>query len=178
MIQKPCTEWATSPYYVSLQTFRYLHNLAAASYVGENKVFEQMHVNGDIELELTPQGTLAERCRAGGAGIPAFYTPAAFGIVVQTGELPLEHNSDGTVRSYSKLRDVKVFDGKSYVMEEAIRGDYALSKRGKRTGLEMSCPFRCRQFQRRYGTRCEGDHRGSRAHRGTRRHRSRGCACS
>lgn len=85
----------------------------------ENKIFESMYLNGEIELELTPQGTLAERCRAGGAGIPAFYTPAAFGTVVQTGELPLKHNSDGSVKEYGQPRDVKVFNGKSYVMEEA-----------------------------------------------------------
>ncbi|KAF2147251.1 uncharacterized protein K452DRAFT_293709 [Aplosporella prunicola CBS 121167] len=102
-----------------------------ASYVGENKVFEQKYLTGEIELELTPQGTLAERCRAGGAGIPAFYTPAAFGTVVQTGELPLKHNSNGTVAQYSQPRDVKVFDGKSYVMEEAIKGDYAFIKAWK-----------------------------------------------
>lgn len=102
-----------------------------ASYVGENKVFESMYLKGEIELELTPQGTLAERCRAGGAGIPAFYTPAAFGTVVQTGELPLKHNSDGTVAQYSTPRDVKVFNGKSYIMEEAIKGDYAFIKAWK-----------------------------------------------
>ncbi|KAF2108699.1 hypothetical protein BDV96DRAFT_652635 [Lophiotrema nucula] len=99
-----------------------------ASYVGENKVLEQMYLSGELELELTPQGTLAERCRAGGAGIPAFYTPAAFGTVVQTGELALRHNKDGSVAQYSQPRDVKVFQGKSYVMEEAIRGDYAFIK--------------------------------------------------
>ncbi|PSN64760.1 3-oxoacid CoA-transferase [Corynespora cassiicola Philippines] len=99
-----------------------------ASYVGENKVLEQMYLTGELELELTPQGTLAERCRAGGAGIPAFYTPAAFGTVVQTGELALRHNADGSVAQYSTPRDVKVFSGKSYVMEEAIRGDYAFVK--------------------------------------------------
>ena len=102
-----------------------------ASYVGENKVFEQMYLTGEIELELTPQGTLAERCRSGGAGIPAFYTPAAFGTVVQTGELPLKHNKDGSVQSYSQPRDVKVFGGKSYVMEESIKGDYAFIKAWK-----------------------------------------------
>jgi 3-oxoacid CoA-transferase len=102
-----------------------------ASYVGENKLFEQQYLKGEIELELTPQGTLAERCRAGGAGIPAFYTPAAFGTVVQTGELPLRHNSDGTVAEYSSPRDVKVFQGKSYVMEESIKGDYAFVKAWK-----------------------------------------------
>jgi 3-oxoacid CoA-transferase len=112
-----------------------------ASYVGENKTFERMYLSGEIELELTPQGTLAERCRAGGAGIPAFYTPAALGTVVQTGELPLKHNSDGTVALYSQPRDVKVFDGKSYVMEEAIRGDYAFVKAWKADKLG-NCQFR------------------------------------
>ncbi|KAF2259461.1 3-oxoacid CoA-transferase [Lojkania enalia] len=102
-----------------------------ASYVGENKVLEQMYLSGELELELTPQGTLAERCRAGGAGVPAFYTPAAFGTVVQTGELALRHDADGHVAKYSSPRDVKVFDGKSFVMEEAIRGDYALVKAWK-----------------------------------------------
>ncbi|KAF2876706.1 hypothetical protein BDV95DRAFT_536536 [Massariosphaeria phaeospora] len=99
-----------------------------ASYVGENKVLEQMYLSGELELELTPQGTLAERCRAGGAGIPAFYTPAAVGTVVQTGELAIRHNKDGSVAQYSTPRDVKVFDGKSCVMEEAIKGDYAFVK--------------------------------------------------
>ncbi|KAL6233756.1 hypothetical protein BDW75DRAFT_251838 [Aspergillus navahoensis] len=112
-----------------------------ASYVGENKTFERMYLGGEIELELTPQGTLAERCRAGGAGIPAFYTPAAFGTVVQTGELPLKHNPDGTVAMYGQPRDVKVFDGKSYVMEEAIKGDYAFVKAWKADKLG-NCQFR------------------------------------
>lgn len=112
-----------------------------ASYVGENKTFERMYLSGEIELELTPQGTLAERCRSGGAGIPAFYTPAAFGTVVQTGDLPLKHNSDGTVASYGQPRDVKVFDGKSYVMEESIKGDYAFVKAWKADKLG-NCQFR------------------------------------
>ncbi|KAJ6135401.1 Succinyl-CoA:3-ketoacid coenzyme A transferase 1 [Penicillium capsulatum] len=99
-----------------------------ASYVGENKTFERM-------------GTLAERCRSGGAGVPAFYTPAAFGTVVQTGDLPLRHNSDGTVALYSQPRDTKVFDGKSYVMEEAIKGDYAFVKAWKADKLG-NCQFR------------------------------------
>ncbi|KAJ5631232.1 Succinyl-CoA:3-ketoacid coenzyme A transferase 1 [Penicillium longicatenatum] len=112
-----------------------------ASYVGENKTFERMYLTGEIELELTPQGTLAERCRSGGAGVPAFYTPAAFGTVVQTGDLPLKHNADGTVALYSQPRDVKVFDGKSYVMEEAIKGDYAFVKAWKADKLG-NCQFR------------------------------------
>jgi 3-oxoacid CoA-transferase len=112
-----------------------------ASYVGENKTFERMYLSGEIELELTPQGTLAERCRAGGAGIPAFYTPAAFGTVVQTGELPLKHNKDGSVQLFGQPRDVKVFDGKSYVMEESIKGDYAFVKAWKADKLG-NCQFR------------------------------------
>lgn len=102
-----------------------------ASYVGENHVFEKMYTTGEIEVELTPQGTLAERCRAGGAGIPAFYTPAGVGTVVQTGEVPLRHTSGGDVERYSEPRDVKVFAGKMYVMEEAIRGDVAFVKAWK-----------------------------------------------
>jgi 3-oxoacid CoA-transferase len=102
-----------------------------ASYVGENRVFEQMYLSGQIELELTPQGTLAERCRAGGAGIPAFYTPAAFGTVVQTGELPLRHDDKGGVAAWGEPRDVRVFSGKSFVLEEAIRGDFAFVKAWK-----------------------------------------------
>ncbi|KAI9804124.1 MAG: hypothetical protein M1825_001526 [Sarcosagium campestre] len=112
-----------------------------ASYVGENKTFERMYLAGEVELELTPQGTLAERCRAGGVGIPAFYTPAAFGTVVQTGELPLKHNKDGTVQQYSSPRDTRVFGGKSYVMEEAIKGDYAFVKVWKADRLG-NCQFR------------------------------------
>ena len=112
-----------------------------ASYVGENKTFEKKYLTGEIELELTPQGTLAERCRAGGAGIPAFYTPAAFGTVVQTGDLPLKNNADGTVAQYGTPRDVKVFDNKSYVMEESIKGDYAFVKAWKADRLG-NCQFR------------------------------------
>ena len=112
-----------------------------ASYVGKNKTFERMYLNGEIELELTPQGTLAERCRSGGAGIPAFYTPAAFGTVVQTGELALRHNADGSVQSYGKAKDVRVFGGKCYVMEEAINADYAFIRAWKADRLG-NCQFR------------------------------------
>ena len=112
-----------------------------ASYVGENKAFEKKYLTGELEVELTPQGTLAERCRAGGAGIPAFYTPAAFGTAVQTGELPVQYNPDGTVAVYSNPREVRVFEGRSYVMEEAIRGDYAFVKAWKADKLG-NCQFR------------------------------------
>ena len=83
------------------------------SYVGENKVFEQMVLSGKVELELNPQGTLAERIRAGGAGIPAFFTPTGVGTVVAEG------------------KEVREFDGRPYVMEKALRADFALIKAWK-----------------------------------------------
>ncbi|OTA96014.1 hypothetical protein M434DRAFT_393310 [Hypoxylon sp. CO27-5] len=112
-----------------------------ASYIGENKTFEKMYLTGEVELELTPQGTLAERCAAGGKGIPAFYTPAAFGTVVQTGELPLKNKSDGTPDVFSYPKDVKVFNGKSYLLEHAIAGDYAFVKAYRADKLG-NCQFR------------------------------------
>lgn len=112
-----------------------------ASYIGENKTFERMYLTGEVELELTPQGTLAERCAAGGKGIPAFYTPAAFGTVVQTGELPLRNHADGTPDKYSYPKDVKVFGGKSYLLEHSIAGDYAFVKAWRADKLG-NCQFR------------------------------------
>lgn len=84
-----------------------------ASYVGENKTFEQQFLNGEIEVELTPQGTLAERIRAGGAGIPAFYTATGVGTPIAEG------------------KPTKVFDGKTYIEERAIVGDFAFVKAWK-----------------------------------------------
>ena len=81
-----------------------------ASYVGENKLFETLLLSGEIEVELSPQGTLAERLRAGGAGIPAFFTPTGVGTLVAEG------------------KDVREFDGRSYVMERAITTDFAMVK--------------------------------------------------
>ncbi|PWI72517.1 succinyl-CoA:3-ketoacid-coenzyme A transferase subunit A [Purpureocillium lilacinum] len=112
-----------------------------ASYIGENKTFESMYLTGEVELELTPQGTLAERCAAGGKGVPAFYTPAAFGTVVQTGDLPLKNKADGTPDVYSYPKDVKVFNGKSYLLEHSIAGDYAFVKAYKADKLG-NCQFR------------------------------------
>ncbi|KAH8174848.1 coenzyme A transferase domain-containing protein [Sarocladium implicatum] len=112
-----------------------------ASYIGENKTFEKMYLTGEVELELTPQGTLAQRCDAGGKGIPAFYTPAAFGTVVQTGDLPLKNKADGSPDVYSYPKDVKVFNGKSYLLENSIAGDYAFVKAYKADKLG-NCQFR------------------------------------
>ncbi|EAL88123.1 hypothetical protein KXW98_007596 [Aspergillus fumigatus] len=112
-----------------------------ASFIGENKVFEKMYLNGDLALELTPQGTIAEKCAAGAAGIPAFYTPAAYGTIVQTGELPVRYNKDGTVKEYSKPKEVRQFNGKNYLLEESIFGDYALIRVHKADKLG-NCQFR------------------------------------
>src|SRR5713226_1762087 len=84
-----------------------------STYVGENKLFEQLVTSGDLELELNPQGTFAERIRAGGAGIPAFYTPTGFGTMVAEG------------------KETREFDGRHYVMERGIRGDFAFIKAWK-----------------------------------------------
>ncbi|GAA5902042.1 hypothetical protein JCM6882_000175 [Rhodosporidiobolus microsporus] len=100
-----------------------------SSYLGTNKHFESLYLNGQIALELTPQGTLAERCRAGGAGIPAFYTPSGYGTAVQTGEIPIRYKEGGKeVDIPGQPREVREFNGKGYIMEEAIKGDYAFVK--------------------------------------------------
>lgn len=107
--------------------------------------FEAMYLSGKIALELTPQGTLAERCRAGGAGIPAFYTPSGYGTAVQTGEIPVKYkegSADFEVEIKAKPREVREFGGRSYIMEEAIRGDYALVKVWKADEYG-NCVFRC-----------------------------------
>ncbi|GLC88101.1 CoA transferase subunit A [Lysinibacillus piscis] len=84
-----------------------------SSYVGENKTFEQQFLNGELEVELTPQGTLAERLRAGGAGIPGFYTPTGVGTPVADG------------------KEIKNFEGKDYILERGIVADFALVKAWK-----------------------------------------------
>ncbi|MCC8417313.1 MAG: CoA transferase subunit A [Rickettsia endosymbiont of Bryobia graminum] len=81
-----------------------------SSYVGENKIFEQQYIDGSLEVELTPQGTLAERIRAGGAGIPAFYTRTGIGTIVETG------------------KEVREFNGKKYLMETSLFADLTIIK--------------------------------------------------
>ena len=102
-----------------------------SSYVGENKTFERLYLTGELEVELTPQGTLAERMRAGGAGIPAFYTPCAAGTIVQEGGVPIKYRADGSVEIESEPRELRNFSGRDFVLEEAIVGDYALVKAWK-----------------------------------------------
>jgi 3-oxoacid CoA-transferase subunit A len=101
------------------------------SYVGENKEFERQYLSGELEVELVPQGTLAERLRAGGCGIPAFYTPAGAGTQVAEGGLPLRHNPDRTVAQGSPRKETRVFNGREYVLEEGIVCDYALVRASK-----------------------------------------------
>jgi len=84
-----------------------------ATYVGENKLFERQVLSGEVEVELNPQGTLAERLRAGGAGIPAFYTPTGYGTMVAAG------------------KEVREFSGRKFVLETALRGDVAFVKAWK-----------------------------------------------
>ena len=84
-----------------------------ASYVGENRLFEQQMMEGEIEVELTPQGTLAEKLRAGGAGIPAFYTATGYNTLVGNG------------------KDVREFNDRKYILEESIIGDFAIVKAWK-----------------------------------------------
>lgn len=97
-----------------------------ASYVGENKEFARQYLGGELEVELLPQGTLAERLRAGGAGIPAFYTPAGVGTPISEGGLPWRYAPDGSVAVASPPKEVRVFGGRRFVLEESIVADYAL----------------------------------------------------
>jgi 3-oxoacid CoA-transferase subunit A len=99
-----------------------------SSYVGENKEFERQYLSGELEVELAPQGTLAERLRAGGAGIAAFFTPTGAGTAISDGGLPLRYAPDGSVAKVSPRKETREFDGRAYVLEPAIRGDFAIVK--------------------------------------------------
>jgi 3-oxoacid CoA-transferase subunit A len=96
------------------------------SYIGNNKEFARQYLAGEIEVELTPQGSLAERLRAGGAGIPAFYTPTGVGTLVAEGGMPWRYAPDGSVAVASPAKEVREFDGAQYLLERAITPDFAL----------------------------------------------------
>ncbi|MFJ8107644.1 CoA transferase subunit A [Streptomyces sp. NPDC096132] len=106
------------------------------SYVGENKEFARQYLSGELEVELVPQGTLAERLRAGGAGVPAFYTPAGVGTQVARGGLPWRYAPDGSVAYASPAKETRTFHGRTHVLEFGITTDYALVRawRGDRHG--------------------------------------------
>ena len=102
-----------------------------SSYVGENKTFAAQYLKGDLEVEFCPQGTLAERMRAGGAGIPAFYTATGFGTVVQEGGFPIKYNAEGESAIDMPVKETREFDGRHYVMERGIRADFSIIKAWK-----------------------------------------------
>ncbi|MEU3619118.1 CoA transferase subunit A [Streptomyces sp. NPDC006872] len=96
------------------------------SYVGENKEFARQYLSGELEVELVPQGTLAERLRAGGAGIPAFFTPAGVGTQVAQGGLPWRYAPDGSVALASPAKETRDFQGRPHALEHGITTDFAL----------------------------------------------------
>jgi len=117
------------------------------SYLGGNKVLEKKYLSGGIGIELCPQGTLAERIRAGGAGIPAFFTPTGVNTAIMTGDIPVrfgppaEGSTELSVAEAGTPRETRVFDGKTYNMERAIKGDVAVLRAWK-VDEAGNCRFR------------------------------------
>ena len=160
-----------------------------ASYVGENQEFERQYLSGELELEFTPQGTLAERLRAGGAGVPAFYTPTGVGTVISDGGAPIKYappapgaRAGAVVEIASARKEVRAFGGRDFVLEHAITGDFALVK-GWKADTRGNVVFRgtARNFnpEVRRGAVCGEQARRARAasgarHRGVRRAARRG----
>ncbi len=111
-----------------------------ASYVGENKEFARQYLHGELELELTPQGTLAEKMRSAGAGIPAFWTPTGVGSLVSEGGMPWKYDSEGNVVKESPAKEKREFTvrghTREYVLEDSIFADFGLVRaaRGDRHG--------------------------------------------
>jgi 3-oxoacid CoA-transferase subunit A len=102
-----------------------------ASYVGENKEFARQYLSGEVEVELTPQGTLAERLRAAGVGMPAFYTLTGMGSQVAAGGLPWRYSQDGSVALASPPKPTAQFEGRTYLLEQALPADYAIVRAWK-----------------------------------------------
>jgi 3-oxoacid CoA-transferase subunit A len=97
-----------------------------SSFVGGNKELARLYLTGELSVELTPQGTLAERLRAGGIGIPAFYTPTGVGTMVADGGIPVRYDADSNVVETSRPKEIREFDGRQYVLETALTADYGL----------------------------------------------------
>jgi 3-oxoacid CoA-transferase subunit A len=112
-----------------------------SSYVGENKEFERRYLTGELDVELNPQGTLAERIRAGGAGIPAFFTATGVGTAVSEGGLPIRYKKDGTVDVVSNkkpvvaFRDPRTGNMRDYVQETGLFADFCLVRAWKADSL-------------------------------------------
>jgi 3-oxoacid CoA-transferase subunit A len=97
-----------------------------SSFVGGNKELARLYLTGQMEVELTPQGTLAERLRAGGTGIPAFFTPTGVGTLVADGGIPVRYDAEGNVVATSPPKEVREFGGRQYVLETALTADFGL----------------------------------------------------
>ncbi|KAK0103204.1 hypothetical protein ONS95_014998 [Cadophora gregata] len=117
------------------------------SFLGANKTLEKKYLSGEIAIELCPQGTIAERIRAGGAGIPAFYTPTGVNTLLQSGDIPVrlgpvdKATGKTTILEAGKPRETRIFDGKIYNMENAIKGDVAIL-RAYKVDEAGNCQFR------------------------------------
>ncbi|KAF1954888.1 succinyl-CoA:3-ketoacid-coenzyme A transferas-like protein [Byssothecium circinans] len=111
------------------------------SFLGNNKALEKQYLSGGITIELCPQGTLAERMRAAGAGIPAFYTPTAVNTYLEDGKIPAQFDKEGKVIGYGTPRETREFNGRKYLMETALPGDVAIVRAWK-ADEEGNCIFR------------------------------------
>lgn len=116
-------------------------NKLIISFLGNNKALEKQYLSGGITIELCPQGTLAERIRAGGAGIPAFYTPTAVNTLLQDGKIPAQFDKEGNIIGYGTPRETREFNGRTYLMETALTGDVAIVRAWKADD-EGNCVFR------------------------------------
>lgn len=122
-------------------------NRLILSYLGNNKALEQKYLSGNIAIELCPQGTLAERIRSAGAGIPAFYTPTGVSTALQTGDIPIRLGplvkgvQKAAVLEHGRPRETRIFNGKTYVMETALPGDVAILRAWK-VDEAGNCQFR------------------------------------
>ncbi|MCZ2847817.1 CoA transferase subunit A, partial [Modestobacter sp. VKM Ac-2978] len=97
-----------------------------SSFVGGNKELARLYLSGELEVELTPQGSLAERLRAGGTGIPAFYTPTGVGTLVADGGIPVRYDAEGNVVATSEPKEVRRFGDQDFVLETALTADFGL----------------------------------------------------
>jgi 3-oxoacid CoA-transferase len=117
-------------------------NKLIISFLGNNKALEKKYLSGGITIELCPQGTLAERIRSAGVGVPAFYTPTAVNTLVQDGKIPARFDSEGKVVAYGTPRETRIFNGRTYLMETALQGDVAILRAWK-VDEAGNCSFRC-----------------------------------
>ncbi|KAJ4392435.1 hypothetical protein N0V85_007057 [Neurospora sp. IMI 360204] len=111
------------------------------SHLGSNKILEKKYLTGKIAVELCPQGTIAERIRAAGSGIPAFFTPTGGHTFIQQGEIPVRHDADRNVVEYGKPRETRIFNGRPFLMETALPGDVAILRAWK-VDKAGNCVFR------------------------------------